>query len=75
MAAARPNQPSGVRGQLLGQDGGGCFLRRAGPVVTAIGALCAEAVGAMVELNAATLNTPRPENVRSDAFLLPVLHH
>ena len=44
----------GVRGQLLGREGEGVALLEACRD-RAIGALCAEAVGAMTELNSATL--------------------
>lgn len=44
----------GVRGQLLGREGEGVALLEACRD-RAIGALCAEAVGAMAELNSATL--------------------
>ncbi|MCA1365257.1 acyl-CoA dehydrogenase family protein [Bradyrhizobium sp. IC3069] len=44
-----------VRGQLIGREGDGVALLEAGRD-RAIGALCAEAVGAIGELNAATLD-------------------
>jgi alkylation response protein AidB-like acyl-CoA dehydrogenase len=44
-----------VRGQLLGQEGEGVAALEAGRD-RAIGALCAEAVGAIAELNSATLD-------------------